>query len=416
MDNQSGDTQKLETSQNLWLANHIGSYRWVILFVTTFTQATIALISQGIGPLAPFLISGLGLTKTQVGFTGGAVNVGTTLTALMAGRAVDIWGEKKVLVVGGVATGIAIIMTSRSNSFPMLIGLLWFTGLWSATSTPAGSKAIMTWFPFSQIGLALGIRQTGIPLGGLVAAVLMPQIAIHFSWQMAMVTMGIGAILGAGICQISYKDFPKGEKTKVKKQGRWTLLLRNRNIWLIGLTGMSYVATQFTIVSYLVLYLHDQAGQPVALASIFLALVQFGGIVGRVFWGYISDRFFQAKRKAVIILIGGIAAAMSLSMLFLTRGTPLWIIGLLSWIFGFSAVGWNGVFITMLSEMAGKEQAGTAVGIGLTMLQIGVLLFPPAFGFLVDLSGTYKISWIGLSVLMGIGMLMLSFVKEKKAC
>lgn len=396
--------------------NDIGSYRWVILSVTTFTQATIALISQGIGTLAPFLVVGLGLSKTQVGFAGGAVNVGMILTALLAGRAVDMWGEKKVLVVGGITTGGAILLTSFSNSFPTLIALLMFTGLWAATSTPAGSKAIMTWFPFSQRAIALGIRQTGVPLGGLVAALIIPPIAIHYGWQMAMVTMGAVAIFGAAVCQVTYRDYPiEVGSTKVKKVSQWTHLLRNKNIWLVGLTGMTFVAAQFIIVTYLVLYLHDKTGQSVALASLFLALVHFGGMAGRIFWGYISDSFFLGKRKPVLGLIGIIAAGMSLVMLFLSPTTPLWIVGLTTWIFGFTAVGWNGIFITMLSEIAGKDQAGTAVGMGLTLLQLGVLMFPPAFGLLVDLSGSYKTSWIGLSILMGLGVLILLLVKEKQA-
>lgn len=87
-------------------------------------------------------------------------------------------------------------------------------------------------------------------------------------------------------------------------------------------------------------------------------------------------------------------------MLPLSQSTPLWIIGLMTWVFGFTGVGWNGVFVTMLSEIAGKDQAGTAVGIGLTLLQIGVLTITPTFGFIVDLSGSYDVSWIGLSLLV----------------
>jgi len=397
--------------------NEIGSYRWVILSITTFTQATIALISQGIGTLAPFLVVGLGLSKTQVGFAGGAVNVGMILTALLAGRAVDMWGEKRVLVVGGLTTGGAILLTSLSNSFPILIALLMFTGLWAATSTPAGSKAIMTWFPFSQRAMALGIRQTGVPLGGLVAALTIPPIAIHYGWQMAMVSMSAGAIFGAAVCQFSYRDHPLevGRTLKSKRGKQWTHLLRNKNIWLVGLTGITFVAGQFIIVTYLVLYLHDKTGQSVALASRFLALVHFGGMAGRIFWGYFSDTFFQGKRKPVLGLIGIIGAVMALVMLFLSQTTPLWIVGLATWFFGFTAVGWNGIYITMLSEMAGKDQAGTAVGMGLTLLQLGVLTFPPAFGLLVDRSGSYETSWIGLSTLMGLGVLILILVKEKKA-
>lgn len=407
--------QRLGKGQDVWLANHIGGYRWVILSVTTLTQATIALISQGIGTLAPFLITGLGLTKTQVGFAGGAVNVGMTLTALLAGRAVDTWGEKRVLVVGGLATGAAVLLASLSNTFLVLIVLLMFTGLWAATSTPAGSKAIMTWFPFSQRGLALGVRQTGVPLGGMIAALLIPPIAISFSWKMAMGAMGLGPILGAVLCQVVYKDYPvEVEVGKAVKPGKWTGLLRNKEIWLVSLTAITYVAAQFTIVTYLVLYLHDKTGFSVALASLFLALVQFGGMAGRIFWGYVSDTFFQGARKPVLSIIGVLAVAMALFMLILTPKTPMWLIALATWLFGFTAIGWNGIFITFLSEMAGKDQAGTAVGIGLTLLQLGVLVFPPLFGFLVDYTGSYQASWLGLSILMAAGVGILGFVKERR--
>ncbi|MDI6812611.1 MAG: MFS transporter [Desulfitobacteriaceae bacterium] len=407
--------QRLGKGQDVWLANHIGGYRWVILFVTTLTQATIALISQGIGTLAPFLITELGLTKTQVGFAGGAVNVGMTLTALLAGRAVDTWGEKRVLVVGGLATGEAVLLASLSNTFLVLIVLLMFTGLWAATSTPAGSKAIMTWFPFSQRGLALGIRQTGVPLGGMVAALLIPPIAISFGWKIAMGVMGLGPILGAALCQVAYKDHPMEVKVgKTVKSGKWTELLRNKEIWLVSLTAITYVAAQFTIVTYLVLYLHDKTSFSVALASLFLALVQFGGMAGRIFWGYVSDTFFQGARKPVLAIIGIMAIAMALAMLALTPQTPMWIIGLATWLFGFSAIGWNGIYITLLSEVAGRDQAGTAVGLGLTLLQLGVLIFPPLFGFFVDFSGSYQTSWLGLSILVAVGVGILGFVKERR--
>lgn len=418
MGNLQGDTQKLKSDQgqDQWLANHIGIYRWVILVVTTLTQATIAFISQGIGTLAPFLIAGLGLTKTQVGFAGGAVNIGTTLTALLAGRAVDMWGEKRVLVIGGLATGVSVLIASLSNTFLVLIGLLMFTGLWAATATPAGSKAIMTWFPYSQRGLALGIRQTGIPMGGMLAALFIPPIAISFGWKSAMVSMGLGPILGAAVCQFTYKDYPlEVNVAKTVKSGKWTELLRKKEIWLLGFTAITYVAAQFTIVTYLVLYLHDKTGLSVAFASLFLALVQFGGMVGRIFWGYVSDTFFQGARKPVLTVIGILAIAMALFMLALSPATPLWLIAFATFLFGFTAIGWNGIYITLLSEMAGKDQSGTAVGFGLTLIQFGVLIFPPLFGLLVDRTGSYEASWLGLSILMAVGVGILGFVKERRA-
>lgn len=410
-----GGTPKLaKRQQEVGLSGNIAVYRWVILIVTTFTQASLALISQGIGTLGPFLVTELHLTKTQLGFVGGAVNVGMIFTSILAGRGVDLWGEKRVLVIGGLTTGGAILLASTANSFVTLIAFLLLTGLWSATSTPAGSKAIMTWFPFNQRALALGIRQTGVPLGGMIAALIIPPIAMHFGWQMALVTMSMVAIFGAGVCQFAYKDFPDATENRMaQKTSPWTHLLHNKNIWLVGLSGTAYISVQYIIITYLVLYLNDQAGLTVALASLFLALVQFGGMTGRIFWGYASDTFFQGKRKPVMLLIGIIAAGMSLIMPLLSPETPLWIVAIVTGVFGFTGVGWNGIYVTMLSEIAGKDQAGTAVGMGLTFLQLGVLTFPPTFGYLVDLSGSYNVSWIGLSLLVLLGVLILTRVKDQ---
>ena len=155
--------------------------KWLILVLTTGVQASIAIVGQGIGPLAPFLVADLGLTKHQVGFTGGAIMVGTAFTAFLSGLLVDHYGEKIVLILGALLTGITAIIASQADSFIMLIFLLFITGLWVASSTPAGSKAIMQWFPANKHGFALSFRQTGVPIGGAIAALFIPAIATLYS-------------------------------------------------------------------------------------------------------------------------------------------------------------------------------------------------------------------------------------------
>lgn len=175
----------------------VNVYSWVVLIAATFAQLTVSYIAQGIGSLAPFLTESFNLNNTLIGLTGVAVNVGIMLTSALAGTLVDIVGEKIVLVTGGVLAGVGIMITSKASTFPMLLGLLFFTGIWVAVANPAGSKVVMTWFPYSRRGFALGIRQTGIPLGGLVAALTLPLVAIHYTWRGAMMGMGFVAMFGA---------------------------------------------------------------------------------------------------------------------------------------------------------------------------------------------------------------------------
>lgn len=227
-------------------AGYSAGYRWLVLMVATVVQITIAFIPMGMGPLAPFFVQDLRLNNTQVGFIGGAVNGGQTITSLLAGRAVDLWGEKIVLIVGSVFSGISILLASRANSFFALLPLLFFSGLWVASSTPAGSKAIMAWFPPEERGLALGVRQTGLPAAGMLASLILPVVASRYSWRVALLLMAVVSISGAIFCLVAYQEYPKGssEKAKQLKPGRMTVVVRNRNIWLTGITAITYLSAQ----------------------------------------------------------------------------------------------------------------------------------------------------------------------------
>lgn len=389
-------------------------YRWVILFVTTGVQAAIAFITQGVLTLIPFLANSFDLSKAQVGLIGGSINIGMTMTLILVGRLVDNWGEKPVLIGGAIYTGLAIMAVSFARSFPVLLGLLVVTGFGAASSTPAGSRAIMSWFPFRARGMALGIRQTGFPIGGLLAALILPHIATALTWRGAFVAMGILAIIGAIVCLVGYRDRRTIKAETGRKVHKMSIdkVLKNKNIFLISLSAITLAAAQFSFLTYMVIFFHDKIGLPVTIGSIFLAVAQFAGIIGRIFWGIVSDRVFGGKRKAALFAVGLVTAIVPVAMAFVGPQTKLWELGLVVIAFGFSAIGWNGVYVALLSEVAGKETSGTVVGWGLTVIQVGVFVFPPLFGLIVDLSGSYRMSWLALSGLICLGLIILTRVSE----
>ncbi|KUO74833.1 MAG: hypothetical protein APF81_20510 [Desulfosporosinus sp. BRH_c37] len=393
------------------------NYPWIVLFVATFAQATTSFIPQGMGSLAPFLVESFKLSNAQIGIIGVSVNAGMMLTAILAGKVVDLRGEKVVLVGGGVLTGLGALLASRSGSFGWLVVLLFFTGLWASSSTPAGGKAVMTWFPYNKRGFVLGIRQTGIPIGGLVAALTLPIIASKYGWQWAMVGMGIVAIIGSVVCQIILNDNFEKQDTivnTIQRSGDKWAVLHNKDVWLVSLTAITYVSAQATLVTHLVVFLHIYLGKSIVTASFLMALAQLVGASARIVLGILSDTVFHGFRKPVLVITGTFSALMSLAMIFINSSTPLWVIGIIIGLFGFSAIGWNGIYAAFMAELVGKEQAGTALGLGLSLVQIGVLVSPPTFGLIVDYSGNYTMSWVCLSLLVGAGVLVLSLVHEAK--
>ena len=408
-------------SQRLLEHTSVMPYYWVILFVATGSQVTISFVNQGIATLAPFFVRDLGLNMTQVGFLCGAVNIGMAFTLLLVGVLVDRFGEKVVLIAGGILTGLTMLAASRANSFAALAVLLLIAGFWVASATPAGSKGIMSWFPVNGWGFALGFRQTGVPLGGALAALVLPALAMLYGWRAAVFSAGVFAIGGALFVLILYRESPGlsvqvGEDNHVHHNRHSSLrgLLRMHDIWLISFTALIMVGIQYTVLSYLELFYHDGLGYSIRFASYMLSLAQIAGAVSRVFWGIISDTLFHGLRKRPFLLVATFVTAMCLAMYFLRPGSPWWLLAALSFMAGFTAIGWNGLFIAMISELAGKDLAGTALGIALTVIQFGVLVIPPFFGFVVDCTGSYQTGWLTLFGFSLAGVFLLGQVREKK--
>ncbi|KLU60072.1 putative sulfoacetate transporter SauU [Peptococcaceae bacterium CEB3] len=393
---------------------------WGVLGLVTAAQVSTAFISLGVASLIPFLVSGLNLSAAEAGLVGGAVNVGMTPTGFLAGRLTDIYGEKRILILACLGTGLAIALSSLSASFSSLYFLLIFTGFWAGAVTPAASRAITNWFGSSGLGFAQSVRQSGITVGGFLAALILPRLAMMANWHVALISAGVSGVLGASLVQCLYREPRRnvgagpGRSTDGRTNGGLRHLVRGRNIWLVCFMGLLFVGGQFSLLTYLQLYLKDKAGISLHLASIFLSLVILAGVLGRIFWGALSDRAFHGARRPVLTVIGGCAAAMALGMLLISRFTPLWLLALMTFILGFTAMGWNGVYVTLLSELPGdRNNSATTVGIGISFMQLGVLIIPPSFGFLVDVRHNYQISWILLSCVMLAGTILIRGVHER---
>lgn len=400
-----------------------GTYRWAVLFLTTLAQSCNSMIIYGVATIAPFLVIALNLSKFQVGLTSVAANIGIALTALVLGRMVDVRGEKPLLVLGILGAGLFIILASLvAASFALFFIFLLFTGALAAAVTPAGGKAIVKWFPVLQLGFALGIRQTGVPVGGVLASLLLPYLAICRGWQTALVGAGIIGIAGGILFYLFYKERSEEkpaaagnlpEQTPVA--GGYRKVLANQNIWMAAGMAMCFVGSQFILITYIQLFLHEEIGHSLPVASKFLTLVQLGGMVGRISWGFFSDHFLRGTRKPALLTIGFFVSFLALTMLLITPQTPLWLIAIIVFLLGFTAIGWNGLYVALLAELAGgEENAATAIGFGMNTNQIGVLMFPPLFGYLVDISDSYRLSWLFLAGLGLAGTFFASRIKETK--
>ncbi|HZU07625.1 MAG TPA: MFS transporter [Chloroflexota bacterium] len=386
-----------------------------MLAVAVAAQLGCSYIHQGLPALAPLLQAEWALSRAELGVLAGAMSVGVLLLSAAAGGLVDRLGERPLLIAGPLGVAAATFLASLSPSPLALTLSLAIAGAFLATGGPAGGKAMLVWFPTRIRGFAMGLRQTSVPLAGVVAGLTLPLLAASLGWRGALGAGALLAALAALLVALVYREPPTpaiAGRAEHTGPGALRALLRDRSLLATIALGPVLVTGQWTIVPYLGLYLYERFGWPVAIAAGYLALAQAGGVLGRIGWGLASDLVWRGRRKPVLALIPPAGALGILALAFLPAGASPVLVAVLALALGASVIGWNGLLLAFLAEQAGPARAGTAIGLGITVIFVSAVAIPPAFGWLVDRTGSYTVGWLVLSAVLLAALGLFPLIRE----
>ena len=399
------------------ISDSVSRYRWVVLGLAFTGQMNNALASLAVAPLAPLFQPELGLTKAEVGFFSSAAYAGAWGILLVAGSMTDRVGVRTMMSAGQVATGLLMLAMGSVVSFAQAAAVMFAAGMGRGAVAPGVTKAILDWFPPKGRATAMGLKQAGVPVAGVLTASTLPAIGLVLGWRTAIALVGLLIVAGGALTASLYREAPNLPHTVARGYSPRSGLgevLRNRALWVLSAVAVLFVTTQLALISYLALYLNDvvlpaavpdEAARIVAAGG-YLALCQTGGVFGRIFWSVVSDRLFQGRRLVVLSIIGSLAAVISVVVGYLAPGCPLWVLAAIVFAYGATAVGWNGLYQALIVETAGRRNAGTGVGLSMTLSQFGTVGGPLLFGFVVDTSGTYQTAWLLLACLSATGTLV----------
>jgi len=373
--------------------------RWPILTLVTLAHALGALTALAVAPLAPFLLESLALSRVQVGLFLPAVYLGGVLMALPAGWLTDRLGVRLTLALGQLIVGAMITLAAASPNLAVLLTLLVLGGFGFSVLNPATGRAVVEWFPPRERGMAMGIKQTGLTLGGLAAALVLPPIALAWSWRQALVVAGTLSLVSAALVAVLYRRSPTVSITPAVDGPRLSELgvfLRRRPILVVFGCGLALSIAQSSLLAYLVLYAKDTFDVSAVRAAQFLALAQIGGTVSRVLWGVASDRSFGGRRRPGVVASAAIGAV---SYATLAVGTllPAWLMVPLALVAGAGAFGWVGLYFALVAEIGGPRYAGLLTGAATACSWSGTLIGPPIFGVVLEVTGDYTVPWLILT-------------------
>jgi sugar phosphate permease len=352
----------------------VSNYRWVVLAIGCIGTSVVGVLRQGLPALGPAFRDEFSLSLGQVGFVFGTLAAGMTIGLVPWGALADRTGERPVLGGGLLLTAGALVLAALSGSFGLLLGGLFFTGLFAASATGATGRAVMGWFGRDERGFVLGIRQTAIPIGGAAAALSLPAIAIAAGLREALLTLAAFTFLAAVAGAVWLRDPPPSDPPPGFSAPPPT---RDPRIWRLGIGSGLFVMAQAAIIGFVVLFLHDEHGVSLKNAAAVLAAIQLTSAVARIAIGRLSDR---RDRRIGPLRGAGIAGAALVALAALLNGAPLGVLIPLLILGGAAMSSWNGLSFTAAAEIAGRARAGTAMSLQNTLVSILGAVASPLFG------------------------------------
>ena len=385
-------------------------YRWTILAVGVGAQTSISAVRQGLPSLGPALRAHFGLSLTELGVVFASVTLGIVLTLIAWGALADRIGERPVIAVGLTGAAGALGVAALSPGYVWLVGALLVAGMFGASATGASGRAVMGWFGRGERGFALGIRQTGVPLGGGLAALTLPVTAAAWGLQAAFLALGAACLIAAAVAWRWMRE-PAVEQPR-RAPVAAPPPLRDRRLWRLATGSGMLVLAQGGILGFIVIFLHDERGWSAAAAAVALAALQVGGAAARVVAGRWSDRC--EERVALVRWLGlWSAVLLGLSAIIARAPTALLLPVLLA--AGVLAMSWNGLSFTAAAEMSGRDRAGTSIGVQNTVLSAAGVLAPVGFAAIVTAT-SWAAAWALLTLSQLAGVIVLApLVGEERA-
>ncbi|HEY0824875.1 MAG TPA: MFS transporter, partial [Ramlibacter sp.] len=241
----------------------------------------------------------------------------------------------------------------------------------------------------------------GVPLGGALAGAIVPGLQVVAGWQPALLLVAVACILCVALAQSLRAAFD-ADRDAARAFGLGNFLqpvrmvLSHAGLRMLAGCSLIFSIAQLSLTTYLVTYLTDSLAYGLVAAGAVLSISQLGAVFGRVLWGYVSDRWFGARR--MLALLASVMAASSLATALLHAQLPDVAVIAVLFVFGASAIGWNGVYLAEVARQAPAGMAGMATGGTLTFTFLGVVLGPPVFGALSGLFGSYRAGFVALAV------------------
>ena len=366
-----------------------------LVVALTFSHAMAAMAMMVLPAVAPLVAREYGVDSSLVGYQIRIVSCGLLISLLSVGNLSRKLGACRTNQIGHSFVAIGVLLMLMPSIYFLLPGSL-VIGIGFGLLAPSASALLIRFAPPARRNVLFSIHQTSIPLGGMVAALGAPVVAINFGWRFAFACAFILVVCAVALMQVGRKgwDDDRDASTRALATHPFAGFLsnwRNPQLRRLSLAGFSFCWAQFCASAFTVVACVQALDMSLIAAGTVLLVVQVSNASGRVVAGWIADRMGGAA--AVLAWMGWAMLFVSIGFFWLSPEWPLPLTYLMFAALGITSGAWAGILLAEVGQLAPAGHVGPVVGGALVYINLGKLAGPAVFAATYALTHSYGIAY-----------------------
>jgi MFS family permease len=369
---------------------HATAVAFGLSFVTLVGSSALSL---GLSVLAPMLMAAADMPPAAFGWISGAAGLGS-VWLYMANSAFTVpLGPVKALIVAALVAIAGVALFATGTYALMIVGAI-LIGFAYATMTPAGSQLLADNTPPARRNRIFSLRQTGVPLGGVVAGVAGSAVAAQYGWRITLGAFAAFVLATSLPLLLAPRHF---NETRPRARFRLGALFALSNLRqpfltiatipglrLLALASIGFAAVQGVLNTFFVTFLANGLGYDLKLAGLLYAINQVASVAGRVVYGFVADAL--GSPLPVLCALSVLSAASALAIASLGSGWSVPALVAVAVFSGLAVATWNGLFMAEVASLAPERVSEAAAGA--TFFVFGTyVVVPPVAGLVITWFG-----------------------------
>lgn len=372
-----------------------------------------ALAQFAVAVMAPAIAPDLGISAAWLGTYSTIMWTASLSTSAAAGHLIGRFGGWRIAQAVLVVSALGLVAAALGNA-PVFVLAAILVGLGLGVETPASSSILAAVTPPERAPFIFSFKQTGIQTGGMAAGALLPVIGLAFGWRVAFgctaALIACAALLLEPRCRAAgQRERPVGRPASFRRALRLTV--EDPALLRLALVALSFVGAQVCFLTFLVSYFVADHGVTLVQAGKFLAVGQFGGLVGRLAWGVVAGRWIRPITLLAVLGVGiaGVCLGLAFSVAHMSHAA----VYALAFAGGLTVSGWNGIYLAELARLAPRGQVGQFTGASFLLSTFGLVVAPTVFSSIAARTD-YGTGFLFATALAVVGVIVLAIPGRRR--